>query len=65
MEIKALIDSGSNVNAIALVFLLKLGFKVCFTNIRAQKIYSSIFQTFGMVRASFYIEDKLARARFF
>lgn len=34
-KIQALIDSGSEFNAIILVYILKLGLKVCHTNIEA------------------------------
>ena len=43
----------------------KLGLKVYFTNVRAQKIDGSIFKTFGIVLASFQVKDKLKKARFF
>ena len=43
----------------------KLGFNVHHTNIGAQKIDNSIFKIFRLVLASFQIEDKLGRTRFF
>ena len=43
----------------------KLGLQVHRTNIEAQKIDGSTLKTFGMVLASFQVEDKLGRARFF
>ena len=43
----------------------RLSLWVYFTNIGAQKIDSSILKTFKMVLASFQVEDKLGRARFF
>ena len=46
-------------------YILELGFKVRQTNVEAQKINGSTFKTFKMVLASFLIEDKLERARFF
>ena len=61
----ALLDSGSEVNAMTPAFASKLGLKVCPTNVGAQKIDGSTLQTFGMVLASFQVEDKLGRARFF
>ena len=64
-QIRALINSGSEVNAITLRYALKLGLKVHFTNVEAQKIDGSIFETFRMVLASFQIEDTLGRSRFF
>ena len=43
----------------------KLGQKVYPINIGVQKIDSSTFETFGMVLASFQVEDMLERVRFF
>ena len=43
----------------------KLGLRVRKTNVEAQKIDSSLLQTFGKVIAGFQVEDKLGRARFF
>ena len=63
--VRALLDLGSEVNAMTPTFALKLGLKVCFTDVGAQKIDRSTFQTFGMVLASFQVEDKLGWARFF
>ena len=63
--IRALIDSGSEVNAMTSVYASKLHFKVYFTDVGAQIIDGSIFKTFGMVFASFQMKDKLRRARFF
>ena len=59
--IQALIDSGSEVNAMAPAYAAKLGLKVCPINARAQKIDGSSFITFGMVIAGFQVEDKLDR----
>ena len=55
----ALLNSSSEVNAMTSAFALKLGFKSRSTNVRAQKIDDSTLQTFGMVLASFQLEDKL------
>ena len=43
----------------------RLGLRVHRTNIGAQKIDGSTLETFGMVLASFQVEDKLRRIRFF
>ena len=43
----------------------KLGLKVRPINVGAQKINNSILGTFEMVLASFQVEDKLGRPRFF
>ena len=64
-EVQALIDFGNKVNAMTPEYTLKLTLKVCRTDVRAQKINGSTFETFEMVLASFQVEDKLERARFF
>lgn len=48
-----------------LAYKSKLGFKVNHTNIKAQKIEDSTFNTFEMIFASFQIEDKLKKVRVF
>ena len=60
-EVQALIDSGSEVNAMSPAYASKLGLKVHHTNVGAQKIDGSTLKTFGMVLASFQMEDKLGR----
>lgn len=62
---QALINLGSKFNARILGYTLKLGLKVCFTNIKAQKINDSTFEIFEIVLASFQVEDKLNQTRFF
>ena len=52
-DIRALIDSGSEVNAMTPAYTSRLGLRVYRTNIGAQKIDVSTFKTFGMVLASF------------
>ena len=63
--VRALVDSGSEVNAITLAYAAKLDLQVRKTDIRTQKIDGSTLKTFGMVLADFQVEDKLKRARFF
>ena len=63
--IRALVDLGSEVNAITPAYVAKLGLEVRKTDIRAQKIDSSTLETFGMVLADFQVEDKIERVRFF
>ena len=46
-------------------YIEKLSFKTQKTNVRAQKIDSSILQTFEMVITNFQVEDKGGRPRFF
>ena len=64
-DVRALIDSGSEVNAMTLAYASKLGLRVRHTDVGAQKIDGSTLQTFGMVLANFRMEDKLGRTRFF
>ena len=64
-SVQALIDSGSEVNAMHPDFAKKLGLQVLSTNVGAQKIDGSKLDTFGMVIASFSVEDKKGRSRFF
>ena len=63
--IRALIDSGSEVNAMTPAYAKQLGFRTQRTNIGAQKIDGSLLATYGMVIAAFQVIDKLGRARFF
>lgn len=48
-----------------LIDALKLGFKVRFTNIKASKINNSTFEKFEIILATFRVEDKFNRPRFF
>ena len=64
-QVRALLDSGSKVNAINPDYARKLGLKIRKTNIGAQKIDGSALETFGMVIADFQVEDKASRPRFF
>ena len=64
-SVKALIDSGSEVNVMTPVYTSKLGLNIHHTDVGAQKIDDSILETFGMVLASFQMKNKLKRTRFF
>ena len=44
---------------------LKLELKIHLTNIEAQKIDNSTLKIFGLVLASFQVEDKFKRVQFF
>ena len=65
VQVLALINSGSEVNAMTPAYALKLGLKVHTTNVGAQKINGSTLETFRIVLASFQVEDKLGRTRYF
>lgn len=47
-----------------LAYTARLNFKVQSTNVRAQKIDSSIFKIFKIVRASFQVDNKFGQALF-
>ena len=64
-QVRALLNSGSKVNAMSPIYTKKLGLKTRRTNVGAQKIDGSILETFGMVIADFQVEDKDGRPRFF
>ena len=63
--IRALINSGSKVNAMTLAYTKKLGLRTQKTDLRAQKIDGSLLKTYEMVIAAFQVRDKLGKARFF
>ena len=57
--LKALIDSGSEVNAIAPELVRSLGLQTLHTNWGAATIAGSRLTTHGMVLAKFSVDDKL------
>ncbi len=64
-QTKALLDSGSKVNAISQAFAQQLGLKIRKTNFGAQKIDGTTLKTYGIVVSSFSMADKDRRERFF
>ena len=64
-QAQALIDSGSEVNAIYLTFAKQLDLSIRPTDVRAQKIDGTTLDTYGMVVAAFSVKDKANRVRFF
>ena len=64
-QVRALLNSGSKVNAMSPAYAKKLGFKTQKTNVRAQKIDNSALETFRMVITNFQEENKGGRPRFF
>ena len=52
-QVKALLDSSSEINAMNSDFAWKLDLKVWKTNVGAQKIDGSALETFGIVIADF------------
>ena len=53
IQVQALIDPSSKINAITTGYVLKLGLKVCPINIKAQKINGFALKIFKIVLASF------------
>ena len=63
--ILALLDLGSEVNAMHPAFVERLGFVVQITNVVAQKNDDTTLETYGMVVAAFSVIDQADRIRFF
>ena len=63
--IRALIDSGSEVNAITPAYATKLGLTPQTTSVGAQKIDGLSLQTYGMVSVRFSLQNSRERVRFF
>ena len=64
-DIRALIDSGSKVNAMHSTYATKLGLRARKIDVGAQKIDRSHLDTFGMVIADCLVKNKLGRVQFF
>ncbi len=65
LEVKALINFGSEVNVMTPAFVAKLGLRPRPINVRAQKIDGSPLETHGMVSARLSFQDSLRRVWFF
>ena len=65
VSMSALLDSGSEVNAIHPTLAQKLGLPVRPTNVGAQKIDGTMLDTFGMMVTAFSVTDKANWVRFF
>ncbi len=64
-QTEALLDPGSEINAMSQVFAQQLGLKICKTNLGAQKIDGTTLETYEIVVSTFSILDKNGRERFF
>lgn len=64
-KIRALINFKSKFNTISLDYVLKLGWKIYHTNVKAPKIDGSMLKMFEIVLTSFKIEDKFRKTCFF
>lgn len=63
--VEVLINLNSEVNMINPDFIKKLGLRICKTKVGTQKIDSIKLDSFGIVIASFLMEDKQKISRFF
>ena len=64
-QVRALIDSESEVNAIHLTFAKQLGLPIRSTDIRAQKIDGTMLDIYRIIVIAFSVMDKANRVRFF
>lgn len=64
-KVKALINSKNKVNAITLIYVAKLCLKICYTNVKAQKIENFSLEIFKMVLANFKVENKQSHIWYF
>ncbi len=60
-QIKALLDSESEVNAISQAFAHQFGLKIQKTNVGAQKIDGATLETYGMVVSIFSVWIRMMR----
>ncbi len=60
-EVRSLIDSGSEVNAMTPAFAARLGLITRATNVDVQKIDGSPLETYSMASAGFLFQDSLER----
>ncbi len=60
-NVKALIDSGSEVNMMTPAYAAELGLTTRKSSVGAQKIDGSSLETYGMASASFSLQDSLGR----
>ncbi len=64
-QTEALLDLGSEVNAMSQAFTQQLGLKIRKTNVGAQKIDGTTLETYGMIVFTFSVLNKDRRERFF
>ena len=64
-KVQSLIDSGSEVNAISQDLVKELGLQTLHTKWGAAKIDGSQLTTYGMVLATFSVDDQYGRSRWF
>ena len=60
-KVKALIDSGNEINTMTPAYVTKLSLNTQETSVGAEKIDGSPLKTYGMVSATFLLQDSLKR----
>lgn len=65
MDVKALINSSSEINTMTSAYASKLGLQARHMNVGVQKIDGSTLPMFKMVLASFQVKNKLWKIWFF
>ena len=65
VPVSALLDSGSEINALHPTFPRELGLSIWITDVGAQKIDGTMLDTFGMVVVAFSVMDKANQVRLF
>lgn len=64
-KVQVLINSGSEINIMTLVYAAELSFTTRITSIGAQKIDSLLLETYSMILARFSTQDSLEKVSFF
>ncbi len=64
-QTEALLDLGSEFNAMSQAFAQQLGLKIRKTNVGAQKINGTTLENYGMVVSTFLVSNKDKKERFF
>ena len=64
-SMSVLLDLGSKVNIVHLIFAKELGLSIRSTGVGAQKIYGTMVDTYGMIVAAFSVIDKANQVKFF
>ena len=65
MPMSALCDLGSKVNAIYPIFVKELSFSIRPTDVKAQKIDSTMLDMFGIIVVAFSLINKANQVKFF
>ena len=61
LEVQAILESGSKVNAMTSTYAAKLGLVIQKTDVSTQKIDSSALEIYGMILVGFLVQDRLEK----